>query len=154
MAILIVFTTWPVGSRVEPLHPKLSRVLSRVKFRLSVLVLLPLPLLVLESDNTRWTQGGSTNYVIIWTLICIGWTLPLGSPGIITLQHLHWQQHRKSLNYTLLRTLLSLWCRGSTLEVCWSCWLTHPGHLWQGGLPIIIQGSWTELKWTELMRHR
>ena len=45
------------ASRVEPLHPKLSRVLSRVKFRLSVL----LPVLLLESDNTRWTQGGSTN---------------------------------------------------------------------------------------------
>ena len=49
------------ASRVEPLHHKLSRVLSRVQFRLSVLLPLLVLLPVLESDNTRWTQGGSTN---------------------------------------------------------------------------------------------
>ena len=41
------------ASRVEPQDPKLSRVLSRVKFRLSVPVLLLLLLLVLDCDNTR-----------------------------------------------------------------------------------------------------
>ena len=43
------------ASRVEPLHPKLSRILSRVKFRLSELLLLLVLVLVLllDCDITR-----------------------------------------------------------------------------------------------------